>query len=113
MTCRALVYFLNCRPRWHCGGGPCPAYDRRAPSCHIPDYAFRQVLLRWNLDRGVAVLPKTVTPSRARENAGALGWRLAAADGAALSELTRGVRYVPVKPAHLAGGDAAAAVFWD
>lgn len=49
-----------------------------------------QVLLRWALQRGAAVIPKTVSNARLAENAGALGVALDAADLAALDALDRG-----------------------
>jgi len=39
-----------------------------------------QVVIRWHLDRGLIVIPKTVRPKRLRENIGALKFRLDAED---------------------------------
>lgn len=46
-----------------------------------------QVLLRWAVQRGWAVLPKSVSPARIEENARVYGWSLTAADVAALDAL--------------------------
>ncbi|KMO97560.1 aldo/keto reductase [Streptomyces roseus] len=49
-----------------------------------------QVVLRWHLQRGNVVIPKSVTPSRIRENLDVFGFELDAADLAALDALGRG-----------------------
>ena len=46
-----------------------------------------QVVIRWHLDNGLIVIPKSVTPSRIRENADVFGFTLDPADLAALSAL--------------------------
>lgn len=46
-----------------------------------------QVLIRWALQRGTAVVPKTVTPSRLKENFAVADWQLSAAQFDALSQL--------------------------
>ena len=46
-----------------------------------------QVLLRWAVQRGWTVLPKSASPARIEENASVFGWALAAADVAALDAL--------------------------
>lgn len=51
-----------------------------------------QVLLRWGLQHGLVVIPKSVRPERIRENAGALGFALAAEEMAALDGLDEGYR---------------------
>jgi diketogulonate reductase-like aldo/keto reductase len=51
-----------------------------------------QVLLRWGLQHDLVVIPKSVHPARIRENAGALGFALDAADLAALDGLEEGYR---------------------
>lgn len=51
-----------------------------------------QVLLRWGLQRGTVVIPKSVRPERIRENAGVFGWELGPADMAALDALDEGHR---------------------
>ncbi|MEV6583358.1 aldo/keto reductase [Streptomyces sp. NPDC051582] len=49
-----------------------------------------QVVLRWHLQMGNVVIPKSVTPSRIRENLDVFGFELDAADLAALDALGRG-----------------------
>lgn len=50
-----------------------------------------QVLLRWGLEHGLVVLPKTTNPDRLTENLGALDFRLGAAELAALDALEEGL----------------------
>ncbi|WP_030155060.1 aldo/keto reductase [Streptomyces sp. NRRL S-244] len=49
-----------------------------------------QVVLRWHLQLGNVVIPKSVTPARIRENLDVFGFELEAADLAALDALGRG-----------------------
>ncbi|MGW7330204.1 aldo/keto reductase [Streptomyces sp. NPDC054840] len=49
-----------------------------------------QVVLRWHLQHGNVVIPKSVTPARIRENLDVFGFELAAADMAALDALGAG-----------------------
>ncbi|MFJ6792853.1 aldo/keto reductase [Streptomyces sp. NPDC091268] len=49
-----------------------------------------QVVLRWHLQLGTIVIPKSVTPSRIRENLDVFGFELDAADLAALDALGAG-----------------------
>ena len=49
-----------------------------------------QVLLRWGLQRGYAVLPKSVNPERIRQNIDLGSFELDADDMAAISEMDRG-----------------------
>jgi 2,5-diketo-D-gluconate reductase A len=49
-----------------------------------------QVVLRWHLDRGSIVFPKSVTPSRIRENLELFDFELTAEDTAELDALDRG-----------------------
>lgn len=51
-----------------------------------------QVMLRWCLQKGAAVIPKTVSAARMRENLGALEFTLSAEDMAALDGLDRNER---------------------
>jgi diketogulonate reductase-like aldo/keto reductase len=51
-----------------------------------------QVVLRWHLQNGNIVIPKTVTPERMRENIGAAGFELADDDIAAIDGLEAGGR---------------------
>jgi 2,5-diketo-D-gluconate reductase A len=53
------------------------------------------VVLRWHLQLGNVVIPKSTTPSRIRENIGLFGFALAEADMAALAALESGTRLGP------------------
>ena len=52
-----------------------------------------QVLLRWNLQRGVAVIPKSVTPSRITENIGLFDFTLSTQQMTILDHLKRNRRF--------------------
>jgi len=54
-----------------------------------------QVVVRWHLDRGLIVIPKSITPSRIRSNAEVFDFQLDAQDLAAISQLDRGLRLGP------------------
>ncbi|MEU4209517.1 aldo/keto reductase [Streptomyces sp. NPDC026206] len=54
-----------------------------------------QVVLRWHLQLGNVVIPKSVTPSRIRENFDVFGFELDADDLAAISGLDNGNRLGP------------------
>ncbi|MFI6024618.1 aldo/keto reductase [Amycolatopsis magusensis] len=54
-----------------------------------------QVVLRWHVQLGNVVIPKSVTPSRIRENAALFDFELADEDVAALASLDRGERTGP------------------
>lgn len=54
-----------------------------------------QVVLRWQLQSGFVTIPKSVTPSRIRENFDVFGFELTAADMEALAGLDRGDRLGP------------------
>ncbi|WIX83225.1 aldo/keto reductase [Amycolatopsis carbonis] len=54
-----------------------------------------QVVLRWHLQLGNVVIPKSVTPSRVAENIDVFGFTLTDDDLAALSALDRGLRTGP------------------
>jgi 2,5-diketo-D-gluconate reductase A len=54
-----------------------------------------QVVLRWHLQLGNIVIPKSVTPARIRENFAVFDFELSDADMAALSALDRGHRTGP------------------
>jgi 2,5-diketo-D-gluconate reductase A len=46
-----------------------------------------QILLRWAVQHGFPVLPKSASPARIAENAGIFGWELTAAEMEALDAL--------------------------
>ncbi|MBB4689706.1 aldo/keto reductase [Amycolatopsis jiangsuensis] len=54
-----------------------------------------QIVIRWHLQLGNVVIPKSVTPSRIAENLDVFGFTLADEDVAALSSLDRGLRTGP------------------
>jgi 2,5-diketo-D-gluconate reductase A len=54
-----------------------------------------QVVIRWHVQLGNVVIPKSVTPSRIRENADVFGFSLADEDMAAIGTLDRGLRTGP------------------
>ncbi|MFJ8752461.1 aldo/keto reductase [Streptomyces sp. NPDC102441] len=54
-----------------------------------------QVVLRWHLQLGNVVIPKSVTPSRIRQNLDVFGFELSAADMDAIAGLDRGMRTGP------------------
>ncbi|PWI41537.1 aldo/keto reductase [Streptomyces sp. ICBB 8177] len=58
-----------------------------------------QAVLRWHLETGNVVIPKSVTPSRIAENIDVFGFELDADDLAAFAGLDRGERLGP-DPAH-------------
>jgi 2,5-diketo-D-gluconate reductase A len=54
-----------------------------------------QVVLRWHIQRGDIVFPKSVTPARITENIGIFGFELSGQDLAAITSLNRGERTGP------------------
>ena len=54
-----------------------------------------QVILRWHLQQGRIIIPKSVTPSRIRENLDVFGFELSADDLAVVDGLERGGRTGP------------------
>ncbi|MGW2835559.1 aldo/keto reductase [Streptomyces sp. NPDC001286] len=54
-----------------------------------------QVVLRWHLQSGNIVIPKSVTPERIRENLDVFGFELSDADMDAIAGLDRGLRTGP------------------
>lgn len=53
-----------------------------------------QICIRWALQRGVSVIPKSVTPARIRENFDVFAWSLDQADLDAIKAMDRRYRYV-------------------
>lgn len=53
-----------------------------------------QVLINWALERGTIVIPKSVTPSRIKENIEVYDFQLDKDDMAQLNSLDKGLRYV-------------------
>ncbi|MEU5878844.1 aldo/keto reductase [Spirillospora sp. NPDC047279] len=62
-----------------------------------------QVVLRWHLQLGNIVIPKSVTPSRIEENIDVFGFELDAADMRAIGELDNGTRFGPDPETFAAG----------
>lgn len=54
-----------------------------------------QAVIRWHLQQGCVVIPKSVTPSRIRDNIDVFGFELDAEDLAGLAGLDRGMRTGP------------------
>jgi len=54
-----------------------------------------QVILRWNIDLGIVCIPKSVTPSRIRENFDIFDFELTAEDVAAIDGLNKDSRFGP------------------
>jgi 2,5-diketo-D-gluconate reductase A len=54
-----------------------------------------QVVLRWHIERGDIIFPKSVTPARIRENIGIFDFELSGADVEAITALDRGYRTGP------------------
>jgi diketogulonate reductase-like aldo/keto reductase len=53
-----------------------------------------QILLRWNLEHGVVTIPKSVTPSRIRENAALYDFALDQEDMAVLNDMDENLRFI-------------------
>ncbi len=65
----------------------------------FPPYHFalhaNQILIRWAVQRGVSVLPKSVHPDRIRSNIAVIDWELEQEDFQALSSFKEQVRRSP------------------
>ncbi|MYR25258.1 MULTISPECIES: aldo/keto reductase [unclassified Streptomyces] len=59
------------------------------------DRSPAQIVLRWHLQSGNIVIPKSVTPARIRENLDVFGFTLSEEDMAAVDALDRGLRTGP------------------
>ncbi|MEM6434789.1 MAG: aldo/keto reductase [Cyanobacteria bacterium P01_D01_bin.115] len=72
-----------------------------------------QVLISWALHRGTAVIPKSTSPERIRENLAAASVSLSEADMDAIAALDRHRRYVDGTFWEIKGGPYTAASIWD
>jgi 2,5-diketo-D-gluconate reductase A len=54
-----------------------------------------QVVLRWHIERGDIVFPKSVSPARIKENIAIFDFELPGEDVEAISALDRGERFGP------------------
>lgn len=59
------------------------------------DVSAAQVVLRWHLDRGTVVIPKSVTPSRIRQNIDVNGFSLSDDDVTSIATLDTAKRFGP------------------
>jgi len=66
-----------------------PVLDRLAAKHGV---APAQVVIRWHIERGIVVIPKSTDPERIRQNADVFGFRLDADDYAAIASLDSGAR---------------------
>ena len=57
-----------------------------------------QVLLRWNVQHDISVIPKSTKEERIEENAGIWDWELSAEDFEALSSLKKQVSFFQAIP---------------
>jgi diketogulonate reductase-like aldo/keto reductase len=67
-----------------------------------------QVLLRWNLQRGVVVIPKSTNKKRIEENAGVYGFVLTQGQMDRINDHDlwgRHVRFLPGNPTYLSPGE--------
>lgn len=72
-----------------------------------------QVLISWAIHRGTAVIPKSVTPHRIKENLAAAEVELTDADMEAIADLDRGRRYVDGSFWAMDNGPYTMAGLWD
>ena len=59
------------------------------PFTHYVFHQFPKVLLRWNIQRGVTVVPKSARPERIEENAAVFDFELSDDDVAAIDEFNK------------------------
>lgn len=57
-----------------------------------------QIILRWHVQRGMAVIPGSTNPAHIKANADIFGFRLAGGEMAAIEKLNRNVRYYNATP---------------
>jgi alcohol dehydrogenase (NADP+) len=72
-----------------------------------------QVLLAWQVQRGISVIPKSVTPARLRENLAAAEIPLSAADLQQIAGLDRGYRFLTGGLWVMPGGPWTRETIWD
>ena len=80
-------------------GDPAPLHDdtiKAIAAKHSVEPA--QVLIRWQTQRGVVVIPKSVTPARIASNFAASGFELDAKDLAEIAALDKGQRLIKGHP---------------
>ena len=80
---------------------------------HKHDMSPAQVLIQWAVQRGVYVIPKSVSPIRQRENLEAANLLLSVEDVDQISELERHFRYIDGRPFVVEGSDYTQASIWD
>lgn len=54
-----------------------------------------QICLRWGIQRGIVLIPKSVTPERIAQNADIFDFNLSSSEMAAIDQLHCGFRVVP------------------
>lgn len=80
----------------YAGGAGSPLRDERiAEIAAAHGRTPAQVMLRWHVQNGVQVIPKSVRPERIAENIDVFGFELSADEVAAIDALDRGVRSGP------------------
>jgi len=72
-----------------------------------------QVLLAWHIQRGISVIPKSVTPSRLRENLAAAQIELSSADLERIAGLERNYRLIDGSEWIMDGSPWKFATIWD
>lgn len=78
------------KAKWESIGGTLLATPAVLAAAAAHGATAAQVLLRWALQHGAAVIPKTSSEERMRENAACLGFSLSADELAAIDELAQG-----------------------
>ena len=76
-------------------GGELLGHPALAPIAAKHGKSVAQVILRWHVELGLVVFPKSVTPSRIKENIEIFDFRLDADDMAAIAALDAGTRIGP------------------
>ncbi|NIM69854.1 MAG: aldo/keto reductase [Xanthomonadales bacterium] len=72
-----------------------------------------RVLLAWHVQRGAAVIPKSVDPAHLRDNLAAAGLRLDTRDLAAIADLDQNYRFIRGSFLAIEGSPHTAATLWD